>query len=162
MIIHPHPLALPIWLISLIVSSICEKKCVHLQKMTMINMKPNPNVPYLEEESVSVSDWPEITYLAKLTSDNFQSIVRGHNPSHGIWNDPICLVRLLVFYHNLLEGIRLWNQKQNACWHRIQMKEKNVSSLDFNFLLLNPVVDENCVCWHNVLQIYLQENGCHV
>ena len=70
-------------------------------------MKPNPNVPYLEEESVSVSDWPEITYLAKLTSDNFQSIVRGHNPSHGIWNDPICLVRLLVFYHNLLEGKRL-------------------------------------------------------
>ena len=50
--------------------------------------------PYLEEESVSGSIWPEILYLANLISDNFQSTDtdRRHNPRHGIWNDPICLV----------------------------------------------------------------------
>ena len=30
--------------------------------------------PYLEEESVSILVRPEITYLAKLISDNFRSI----------------------------------------------------------------------------------------
>ena len=48
--------------------------------------------PYLEEESVSGSTWPEILYLANLISDHFQSIDGRHNPRHGIWNDPICLV----------------------------------------------------------------------
>ena len=48
--------------------------------------------PYLEEESVSVSVWPEILYLAKLIGDHFQSLDRGQDPRHGIWNDPICLV----------------------------------------------------------------------
>ena len=46
--------------------------------------------PYLEEESVSILFRLEITYLAKLISDNFQSVDRGHDPRHGIWNDPIC------------------------------------------------------------------------
>ena len=38
-------------------------------------------------------------------------------------------------YHNLLKGIRLWHWKQNACWHRIWMRE-NGSSLNFNFTSL--------------------------
>ena len=47
---------------------------------------------YLEEESVSISAWPEFSYFAHLIGDNFQSINRGHQPRHGILNDPICLV----------------------------------------------------------------------
>ena len=34
----------------------------------------------------------EITYPAKLISDNFWSGNRGHDPKHGIWNNPMCLV----------------------------------------------------------------------
>ena len=47
--------------------------------------------PYLEEDSVSASDWPEVAYLAKLLSD-FRSVDRGHDPIYGIRNHPICLV----------------------------------------------------------------------
>ena len=36
----------------------------------------------------------EITYPAKLISDNFQSVNRGHSPKDGIWNNPLCLVLL--------------------------------------------------------------------
>ena len=34
----------------------------------------------------------EITYPAKLISDNFRSVDRGHGPKNGIWNNPMCLV----------------------------------------------------------------------
>ena len=34
----------------------------------------------------------EITYPAKLISNNFQSVNRGHSPKDGIWNNPMCLV----------------------------------------------------------------------
>ena len=47
---------------------------------------------YLEEESVSISAWPEFSYFAHLIGNNFQSINRGHQPRHGILNNPICLV----------------------------------------------------------------------
>ena len=62
---------------------------------------------------------------------------------------------------NLLKGRRLQNQKQNACWHRLRMRE-NGGNLNFNFILLpNPAVDENWVCWH-CLQQFIFEKWCHV
>ena len=63
----------------------------------MINLKLNPKEPVSEEDSISVSDWPETAYLAKLLSNNFRSTDRGHDPRHGIQNDPICLVQLSVY-----------------------------------------------------------------
>ena len=50
--------------------------------------------PYLEEELVLRI---RLARNRKLISDNFQSADRGHNPRHGIWNDPVCLVKLSVF-----------------------------------------------------------------
>ena len=80
---------------------------------------------YLEEELVSVSVWPELLYLANLISDNFWSTDWGHNPRHGIWNDPICLVyHCASMYQNLLKCRRLWNQKENVCSHRTQKRKK--------------------------------------
>ena len=35
-------------------------------------------------KSASMSDWPEIEYFAKLISNIFQLVDRGHNPRH--WN----------------------------------------------------------------------------
>ena len=61
---------------------------------------------YLEEESVSLPDWPEITYHAKLISDNFQSANRGHDPKHGTRNNPMCLVYLsvcIIIYSNVVD-----------------------------------------------------------
>ena len=40
--------------------------------------------PFLEEESVSVSDWPEIAYIPKLISDYFWSVDRGLDPRNKI------------------------------------------------------------------------------
>ena len=34
----------------------------------------------------------KIAYLAKLISDILWAIDRGHDPSNGMWKDPICLV----------------------------------------------------------------------
>ena len=48
--------------------------------------------PFVEEELVSTSVWPEISYLANMISDNYWSVDEGHNPRQEIWNDPICLV----------------------------------------------------------------------
>ena len=47
---------------------------------------------YPEKELVFVSDWPEMAYLVKLTSADFQSVNTGHAPRHGIGNDLACLV----------------------------------------------------------------------
>ena len=60
----------------------------------MISLKQILMNPYLEEELVSVLliVRPEIAYFAKLISDNFRSIDRGHTPRLGIWNDQIGLV----------------------------------------------------------------------
>ena len=44
--------------------------------------------PYLQKKLVSVSDWPEYTYLSKLVSDIFWLIDRGYNPRNGISNKP--------------------------------------------------------------------------
>ena len=41
--------------------------------------EPNPNKLISGLESVAVSVWPE-AYLAKLISDHFRSIDRGHDP----------------------------------------------------------------------------------
>ena len=39
--------------------------------------------PYLEKESVSASDLPEVMYLAKLISDIFQSVLEDTIPETG-------------------------------------------------------------------------------
>ena len=62
------------------------------RRMTMIYLNRIFTNPYLEEESVSVSDWPKIAYLAKLISNSFPSIDRGNDPWHRIWNGPVHLV----------------------------------------------------------------------
>ena len=46
--------------------------------------------------SVSVSDWTEIAYFAKLVSNIFRLVDRGHDPRHGIRNDLVCLVHLSI------------------------------------------------------------------
>ena len=38
---------------------------------------------YLEKESVSVSDWPEVMYFAKLIIDIFQSVWEDTIPEMG-------------------------------------------------------------------------------
>ena len=57
----------------------------------MINLKPNSNEP--------VQIWKKIgsrirlaIHFAKLISDIFQSINRGHDPRYGIWNQAVCLL----------------------------------------------------------------------
>ena len=49
-----------------------NKICILFQKTKMIKLKPNPNDP-VSGRSVSISDWPEIAYFAKLISNIFQS-----------------------------------------------------------------------------------------
>ena len=71
-------------------SALSVNKIGTLFPRMMNNLKLNHNEPVCEEDSVSVLDWPEIAYLAKLLSYNFRSIDRGHDPRHGIQNDPIC------------------------------------------------------------------------
>ena len=73
-----------------------NKICILFPRM-MINLKMNPKEPVSEEDSVSISDWPETAYLAKLLSNNFRSSDRGRNPRHGVQNDPICLVQLSAY-----------------------------------------------------------------
>ena len=75
------------------VKGVC-RTLILFQRMILVNLKPNPNKThiyiYLEEDSVfvSLSDCPEIVYIAILSSDIFSSLDRGHNPRNGIWNDP--------------------------------------------------------------------------
>ena len=71
-------------------------RCVTVHKMTEHWLVWNRILmhPYLEEESVLRI---RLARNRKLISDNFQSADRGHNPRHGIWNDPVCLVKLSVF-----------------------------------------------------------------
>ena len=89
------------------------------------NLKPSPN-DIVSERRLGLHIWPEIAYLAKLISDIFQSVNRGHDHRNRIWNKPICLVILSVYIR-----------------HQIQTGE-NGGSLDFNFISLpSPAVDEN-------------------
>ena len=69
-----------------------NKICILFWRKTMLYLNQILTNPYLEEESVSVLFRLEIAYLAKLISDNFWSVNRGHNPRHGIWNNPMCNV----------------------------------------------------------------------
>ena len=95
-----------------------------------------------------------------LLSDNFRSIDTGHDPRHGIRNDPASSVSIYTVYQNLLKGRRLRNQKQNVHLHQIQMRE-NGSSLSFSFISLpNSMVNENWVCWY--LQQFIFKKWCHV
>ena len=50
----------------------------------------------------SVPDRPEIAYLAKLLSDNFRLVDRGHDHRRGIWNDPVCLVCQHIYIYDLV------------------------------------------------------------
>ena len=84
-----------IWSMHLIVGSelSVNKICILFRKMKMINLKLNPNEPiYIWNRSISASDWPKIAYFAKLISNIFRLVDRGHDPRRGIWNDPVCLV----------------------------------------------------------------------
>ena len=53
--------------------------------------------PYLKEDSLSVSDWPEIVYHAKLISGIFWSVDRRCDSRNRIWNEPVCLVILSAY-----------------------------------------------------------------
>ena len=64
--------------------------------------------PYLEllKKNQSPYQTPEIAYLAKLISDVFQSINRGHDPRNSISNERVCLVILSLcqyIYQHLLK-----------------------------------------------------------
>ena len=60
---------------------------------------------------------------------------------------------IIRIYSN--KGRRLWNRKQNTCWHR-NTSVKNGGSQDCNFIsLLNSAVDKNWVCRHCLLQFIL-------
>ena len=119
----------------------------------MINLKPIPNVmkPLSGRRIGLLSEWPEITYLAKLISDIFQSIDRGHDPRHGIWNEPICLVTLSAYIciYSKAEDYETENKlhidTEYETVHRHQKRTReNGGSLDFNFISLpSPAVDKN-------------------
>ena len=57
-------------------------------------MKPNPNEPVSGRR---IGLRIRLARNCKLISNNFQSGDGGHDPRHGIWNDPMCLVKLSVF-----------------------------------------------------------------
>ena len=98
---------------------------------------------YLKEDSVSVSDWPEIVYLGKLISGILQSIDRRHNPRNRIWNEPICLVILPTYISIYLKVEEYEIKKKNVCRQRIWTRESD-GSLNFTFISLpSPAVDEN-------------------
>ena len=83
----------------------------------MINLKPNQMNPYRSGRSASISDWPEITYFVKLISNIFRLVDRGHDPRHGIWNDPVRLACQCIILSEFTQSRRLQNRKQNMCRH---------------------------------------------
>ena len=113
-----------------------------------------------KEESFSVSVWPEISYLAKLISDNFWSIDGGHNPRHAILERPnMPSLSASIIIYSYAGDYKNW--KQNVHSHRIRMRE-NGGSINFNFIsLLNSVVDESWVYRHRLLQFTFWK-WCHV
>ena len=124
-------------------------------RMTVIYLNRILTNPYIWKNNwtpYQAGQW-EITYPAKLIGDNFRSVDRRHDPKHGIWNNPVCLVSSLTvrINQNLLKCRRLRSCKQNTLWHQIRMRE-NGSSFNFNFISLpNPAVDKNWVCRHHLL-----------
>ena len=94
-----------------------NKICILFRKTKMINLKLNPNPYRPGRRSVSVSDWPEITYFSKLISNIFRLVDRGNDPRHGIWNNPVCLVCQRTILSEFTQSRRLQNRKQNMCRH---------------------------------------------
>ena len=123
-----------------------NKMCILFRKTKMIHLKPNQNLYRSGRRSVSVSDWPEITYFAKLISNIFRLVDRGHDPRH--WNLERPSMPSLLAYN-----IRIYSKVEDYATEnkthvntQIRVRE-NGGSLDFNFIsLLNSAIDENWVC----------------
>ena len=111
--------------------------------------------------SASISDWPEIAYFAKLISNIFRLVHGGYDPRH--WNlEWPSMPSLLAYYiriYSKVEDYETKNKTRVDSWIRVR---ENVSSLNFNFiLLLNFAVDKNWVCRHHLLQFILGK-WCHI
>ena len=137
-------------------SALSVNKIGTLFPRMMNNLKLNHNEPVCEEDSVSVLDWPEIAYLAKLLSYNFRSIDRGHDPRPGITNDPICVVCQRIYVNiRIYPKVEDYETENKTRVDTVRMRE-NSGSLNFNFISLpNPAVDENWVCRHRLQQLIL-------
>ena len=83
---------------------------------------------YLKEDSVSVSDWPEITYLAKLISGIFWSVDRRHDSRNRIWNEPMCLV-LLSAYISVYIKVEDYETQNKMCVDTEYKQEKMAAAL---------------------------------
>jgi len=97
----------------------------------------------------------EITYLGKLISDIFWVTDRRHDPRYGIWRNPVGLF-IPSSCNSIYPKVEEWNQKQNACWHQMRMRE-NGSGINFSFVSLPcPMPDEN---WASLLCCSSSENA---
>ena len=104
---------------------------------------------YFESESASVSD-----ILANI-SVIFSWQSTGHDPRNDWTRRPSYAVSIQQHLH---KGQRL--QKQNICWHWIQMGE-NSSRLDFNFILLpSPTADKNWISQLSSVALFVFEKCC--
>ena len=121
----------------------------------MINLKPVQTNSYRPgRKSVSVLNWPEIAYFAKLISNIFQLVDGGHDPRHGIWNDPV----YVVCQHIILSEL---TQRQKTTKLKTTPIDTEYEYGSLNFIsLLNSVVDENWVCRHHLLQFILEKCCC--
>ena len=110
---------------------------------------------YLEEESV----WPGISYLDNLISDHFRSVDRGHNPRHGIWNNPICLVCQCVSELTQMQKTMKLKTKRAFTLNTNQRKWWQPS---FQLHLVTKFRSrrENCVCQHRLLEFIFGKWCC--
>ena len=58
----------------------------------MINFTLNPNEPVQIWKIGLHIRMAKIAYFAKMISNTFRLVDTGHDPTHGIWNDPVYLV----------------------------------------------------------------------
>ena len=79
--------------------------------------------PYLKEDSLSVSDWPEIMYHAKLNSGIFWSVNRRHDSRNRIWNEPVCLV-ILSAYISIYLKVEDYETQNKMCIDTEYKQEK--------------------------------------
>ena len=68
-----------IWSLHLIITSALSKICILLQRMTMTDLKPNPNEPIFGRRIglhiTVLSDWPEKTYLPNWSDHQWYFLV---------------------------------------------------------------------------------------
>ena len=134
LILPPCPKSDPCTLWLIVGSALSVNKiCIIFQKTKMINLKPNLNPYRSRRRSVSISNWPEITYFAKLISNIFQLVDRGNNTKHGIWNNPVCLVYQRIVLSEFTQTVEDY-ETENKTWvdTGIQVRE-NGGSLDGKF-----------------------------